>query len=257
MKKLFFIFGSLIIFFILYPLFQLIFSVSLETLLSTVIEKEVINSITLTLRASFSATCFALIFGVPLAYVLVRYKFYGKKIIEGIVDLPVIIPHSAAGIALLTVWGRKSLFGKLTGVSIMGTEIAISVAMFFVSVPFLVNSVKNGFKLIDPRYEKVAITLGASPLKVFFTISLPMVKKSILSGAIMMWARGISEFGAVIVLAYHPMVAPILIYDRYEAYGLKYAKPVAVILILVCLIVFVLLRVLEDRKKIRKNYDKN
>ena len=161
--------------------------------------------------------------------------------------LPVIIPHTAAGIALLSVWGRKSLFGQLTGMSIMGTEIAISVAMFFVSVPFLINAVKNGFKLIDPRYEKVAITLGASPLRAFFTISLPMVKRSILSGSIMMWARGISEFGAVIILAYHPMITPILIYDRYEAFGLKYARPVAVVLILICLLVFISLRFLEDK----------
>ncbi|MCK5761211.1 MAG: ABC transporter permease, partial [Candidatus Delongbacteria bacterium] len=143
--------------------------------------------------------------------------------------------------------GRKSLFGQLTGMSIMGTEIAISVAMFFVSVPFLINAVKNGFKLIDPRYEKVAITLGASPLRAFFTISLPMVKRSILSGSIMMWARGISEFGAVIILAYHPMITPILIYDRYEAFGLKYARPVAVVLILICLLVFISLRLLEDK----------
>ena len=133
------------------------------------------------MRASLWSTLAALIFGIPLAYVLVRCDFFGKKIIEGIVDLPVIIPHSAVGIALLSVWGRKSLFGKLTGLSIMGTEVAISVAMFFVSVPFLINSVKNGLKLVDERYEKVAYTLGASPTKTFFTITLPMIRKSILS----------------------------------------------------------------------------
>lgn len=217
--------------------------------MDTILEKEVATSIFLTLRSSFWATSSAIMFGVPLAYVIARYNFKFKKIVEGIIDIPVIIPHSAAGIALLTVWGRKSFFGELTGISIMGTEAAISIAMFFVSVPFLINSVKNGFKLIDPRYEKVAITLGAKPIIAFFTISLPMVKKSIISGAIMMWARGISEFGAVIVLAYHPMIAPILIYDRYEAFGLKYARPVAVILILVCLTVFILFRIFEDRKR--------
>ncbi|MBN1969458.1 MAG: ABC transporter permease [Candidatus Delongbacteria bacterium] len=249
MKYLFYTLGFLIILFILYPLMQMIFSVSGDILLDTIVDDEVITSILLTLRASLWSTLFALLLGVPLAYILVRFNFPLKKIVEGIVDLPVIIPHSAAGIALLSVWGRKSLFGDLTGFSIMGTEASISIAMFFVSVPFLVNSVKNGFKLIDHRYEKVAITLGASPLRAFITISLPMVKKSILSGSIMMWARGISEFGAVIVVAYHPMTAPILIYDRYEAFGLKYAKPVAVLLILICLLVFIILRIIEDRKK--------
>jgi len=247
MKKIFIPLTTLLIFLIVFPLINMIFGVSVSEIFNTLLDKEVTSSIFLTLRASLWSTVFALIIGVPTGYLIARNNFFGKKIIEGIIDLPVIIPHTAAGIALLSVWGRKSLFGQLTGMSIMGTEIAISVAMFFVSVPFLINAVKNGFKLIDPRYEKVAITLGASPLKAFFTISLPMVKKSVLSGSIMMWARGISEFGAVIILAYHPMITPILIYDRYEAFGLKYARPVAVVLILICLLVFISLRLLEDR----------
>ncbi|NOR45570.1 MAG: ABC transporter permease subunit [Candidatus Delongbacteria bacterium] len=247
MKKIFIPLAALLIFFIAFPLINMIFGVSISEIFDTLLDKEVTSSIFLTLRASLWSTIFALIVGVPTGYLVARYNFRGKKIIEGIIDLPVIIPHTAAGIALLSVCGRKSLFGQLTGMSIMGTEIAISVAMFFVSVPFLINAVKNGFKLIDPRYEKVAITLGASPLRAFFTISLPMVKRSILSGSIMMWARGISEFGAVIILAYHPMITPILIYDRYEAFGLKYARPVAVVLILICLLVFISLRLLEDK----------
>ena len=247
MKKLFIPLAALLIFFIAFPLINMIFGVSMSEIFNTLLDKEVTSSIFLTLRASLWSTIFALIVGVPTGYLVARNDFRGKKIIEGIIDLPVIIPHTAAGIALLSVWGRKSLFGQITGMSIMGTEIAISVAMFFVSVPFLINAVKNGFKLIDPRYEKVAITLGASPLRAFFTISLPMVKRSILSGSIMMWARGISEFGAVIILAYHPMITPILIYDRYEAFGLKYARPVAVVLILICLLVFISLRFLEDK----------
>ena len=246
-KKLCWVLGLVIIFFIVYPLANMILQVTGVQFFETLKDPEVIGSIFLTLRASLWATLAAIIFGVPLAYALVRTNFKGKKIIEGIVDLPIIIPHSAAGIALLAVWGRKSLFGKLTGLSIMGTEIAISVAMFFVAVPFLVNSVKNGLKLVDRRFENVAITLGASRPRAFFTVTLPMVRKSIISGSIMMWARGISEFGAVMVLAYHPMIAPVLIYDRYEAFGLKYARPVAVLLILICLVVFITMRAVEDK----------
>ena len=253
LKKIFIPLAAVLIFLILYPLINMLFGVSLSEIFRTLADKEVIGSIVLTLRSSLWATLFALIVGIPAGYLLARNDFTGKKLIEGIIDLPVIIPHTAAGIALLSVWGRKSLFGQMTGMSIMGTEVAISVAMFFVSVPFLINAVKSGFKLIDPRYEKVAVTLGATPLKAFFTVSLPMVKKAVISGAIMMWARGISEFGAVIILAYHPMITPILIYDRYEAFGLKYARPVAVVLILICLLVFISLRLLEDKG--RKKFD--
>ncbi len=245
MRKIFTLFGLLIIFFILYPLVNLVLSTEASKFFEGFRDSEVTASILLTLRASLWATLIALFFGTPLAWILGRYKFPFKRVVEGIIDLPVIVPHTAAGIALLSVWGRNSMFGRVSGISIMGSEVAISIAMFFVSVPFLINSVKSGVKLVDPRYEKAAITLGASPIQAFLTVTVPLLRRSILSGAIMMWARGISEFGAVVVLAYHPMIAPVLIYDRYEAFGLRYARPVAVILILVCLTVFIILRGIE------------
>ena len=101
---------------------------------------------------------------------------------------------------------------------------------------------------MDVRYEKTAITLGASPWKAFTTVSLPMARKSIISGGIMMWARGISEFGAVVILAYHPMTAPVLIFERFQNFGLSYAVPVTVLLIIISLIIFTILRMIEDRK---------
>jgi molybdate/tungstate transport system permease protein len=249
MKNVFIILGGIIVFFILFPLVGMIFEVSMDELFAAAFDEEVISSIFLTFRASLWATIAAVFFGVPFSWVLARFDFRGKKLIEGIIDLPVIIPHTAAGIALLSVWGRHSFFGQTTGLSIAGTEAAISVAMFFVSVPFLVNSLKSGLKLIDPRYEKVACTLGATPFTAFFTVTLLMLKKHLLNGSIMMWARGISEFGAVVVLAYHPMIAPVLIYDRYESFGLKNARPVAVLLILICFLIFIVLRMIGERSR--------
>ncbi|MCG2760221.1 MAG: ABC transporter permease [Candidatus Delongbacteria bacterium] len=247
MKKIFVIFLIILILSISLPLLNMFLKVSVQDLIKTLLDEEVTKSIFLTLRASLWSTSAALIVGVPASYILARHNFFGKRILEGIIDIPVIVPHTAAGIALLTVLGRRSLFGEITGISIMGTETAISVGMFFVSVPFLINQVKTGFRLIDERYEKVAYTLGATPFQTFYKVSLPLVKKSIMSGSIMMWARGISEFGAVVILAYHPMIAPVLIYDRYESFGLNYARPVAVLLITICLIVFIVLRFVEHK----------
>lgn len=241
--------GFLLVLFIAVPILRMLFSSDPGTLANTAAQADVHTSIFLTLRASLWATLAGLITSVPLAWILARRQFRGKKIIEGLIDLPVMIPHTAAGIALLSVWGRHSVFTKLTGFNIIGTEIAISMGMFFVSSPFLVNAVKEGFKLIDERFEKTAVTLGATPWKAFRTVSLPMVKKSIVSGSIMMWGRGISEFGAVIILAYHPMVAPVLIFERFQNFGLKYAIPVTGLLMLISLIVFISLRLFEDRKK--------
>jgi len=248
LKILFSFLGTLLILFIVVPLVRMLVSVGPSDLAKTAMEPEVMASVVLTFRASLWATIAAFILGIPLAFVLARSRFFGQKIIEGLIDIPVIIPHTAAGIALLMVWGRQSLFARLTGISIIGTEAAISIGMFFVSVPFLINSAKAAFRLIDIRFEKTAISLGASPWQAFKTVSLPMAKKGIVSGGIMMWARGISEFGAVVVLAYHPMTAPVLIFERFQNFGLEYAVPVTVLLILISLLIFILLRIFEDRQ---------
>ncbi len=247
-KYLFVIPGVLLLLFLGYPLLRMIFNVDPKILIDTAGEKEVLDSVFLTLRASLFSTIAALFTGIPLAYIFARKEFPGKKFIEGLIDIPVIIPHTAVGIALLSAWGRHSHIHELTGINIVGTEAAISMAMFFVSVPFLINSVKSGFRLIDPGYENTAITLGASPWQAFYTVSLPMVKKSIISGSIMMWGRGISEFGAVIILAYHPVTAPVLIFERFQNFGLRYALPVTVIMIGLSLTIFFLVRLYEGRK---------
>ncbi len=247
-KALFSFLGFLVVLFIAVPIFMTLVSTEPDILVKTAGDSEVYKSIFLTLRSSLWATLTALMLGIPLAYILARRDFKGRKIVEGIIDLPIVIPHTAAGIALLIVWGRRSWLAKFSGIDLIGTEIAISLGMFFVSVPFLVNAVKEGFKLVDERYEKTAITLGATPWKAFWTISLPMVKKSVISGSIMMWGRGISEFGAVVVLAYHPITAPILIFERLQNFGLDYALPVAAILILISLVIFIVVRMFGDKR---------
>jgi molybdate/tungstate transport system permease protein len=241
----FFLLGLVMILFLVLPLATMVLSVSPKLLWTTLLEEEVYHSILLTVVSGLWATFFGLAFGVPLAYHLARHRFPGKRLIEGLIDLPVVIPHSAAGIALLAVFGRRFYGGKLfglLGLNFVGDEPGIVIAMMFVSVPFLINAARDGFLTVDPRMEQVAQSLGASPWKTFWTITLPLARRSILTGAMLMWSRGISEFGAVIILVYHPMVAPILLWDRFETYGLKYAEPVAVLLLLMCIIIFVTLR---------------
>jgi molybdate/tungstate transport system permease protein len=244
--------GILLIILLTLPLINMIVTSDPEILRRTLADREVFNSILLTLRTALWATLAGLFLGVPLAYLLARQDFPGKSILQGLVDLPIMIPHTAMGVALLMIYGKKFMLGGLfnsLGISFVGTEAGISLAMAYVSMPFLVNAARDGFLSVDTRLEKVARTLGASPWQVFFKISLPLCRQAIVSGAIMMWARGISEFGAVVILVYHPMVAPILIWERFESYGLKYARPVAVLLIIICLFVFAGLRFLAARKQ--------
>jgi molybdate/tungstate transport system permease protein len=252
LKGLFLLLGGLILLFIIVPVAKMIFASSPSILMESLRDSEITSSIILTLYAALLATVIGFVLGVPLAYLLAKTQFPGKRLVEGIIDLPLVIPHSAAGIALLFVFGRHYFMGQafdVIGLRFLDSLGGIVIAMLFVSVPFLIDSAKEGFQKVDPRLENVARTLGATPWRTFTRISFPLARRSITAGCILMWARGMSEFGAVIIIAYHPMIAPVLVYEKFETYGLNYARPIAVILILISLFVFVVLRLLLYRRE--------
>ena len=186
---------------------------------------------------------------------MARHVFRGKRIIQGLIDLPVVIPHSAAGIALLTVISKNGFLGKAAaglGLSLVGTIGGIILAMAFVSLPFLFNAARDSFEAVDRRLEYAAMNLGASRSKTFLTISLPLAKNGIISGMIMMFARGMSEFGAIVIIAYYPMVTPVMIYDRFASFGLDASRPVALLFIIIALIVFVIIRLIARRSYVTR-----
>nr|MCK4906407.1 ABC transporter permease [Spirochaetota bacterium] len=251
--RLIFIFvGGLILLFIIAPIAGIFLNTSAGDFLKTGLDKEVRSSIWLTLWTSMAGTLLLSIAAIPFSYLMARKDFPFKSIILAIIDIPVIIPHSAAGIAILGVLAPNSFIGKFAaklGISFIGNPIGIMIAMAFVSIPFLINSAKNGFEAVPERLEKAALSLGASRSRVFFSISLPLAYRSIITGLVMMWARGLSEFGAVIIVAYNPMITPVLIYQRFTAFGLKYARPVAAVFILVVLVIFMILRFISREKR--------
>jgi molybdate/tungstate transport system permease protein len=242
--------GGLILLFIIAPLAGMFLKAGFGNTLATIQEKEVTDSFFLTISTAFSATLICSLAAIPLAYLLARRSFPFKGLVSGIIDLPVVIPHSAAGIALLGFISRDSAIGGLAdsaGLTLVGSPFAISAAMAFVSLPFLINAARDGFSAVPERLEHAALNLGASQTRVFFLISVPLAWRSIITGFIMMFARGMSEFGAVVIVAYHPMIAPVLIFERFSSFGLKYATPVAVLFILVSLIVFIGLRLIVKK----------
>jgi len=242
--------AGLLLLFLLAPLIGLFLSTTPLSLFETAQEPEVQKSIWLTISSSMAATLIFSIGAIPLAYLLARKKFIFKRILLGIINIPVIIPHSAAGIALLGIISRDTLLGKIAeslGFSFVNNPAGIMVAMAFVSLPYLINAAIDGFIGVPERLEKVALTLGASKSRVFFTISLPLAWRSILTGLIMMWGRGLSEFGAVIIIAYHPMITPVMIFERFSSYGLQYATPVTVLFISICLAIFVAMKVISKK----------
>jgi molybdate/tungstate transport system permease protein len=249
---IFLILSSLILLFIIAPLAGMFLQTTGSQLFSAVNDKAVTGSIWLTLWVAFSATFLCALFAIPLAWLLARKNFPFKKLVQGAIDLPVVLPHTAAGIALLGFISGDGLAGKAAssvGLSLINNPAGIAVAMAFASVPFLINSARDGFASVPERLEKAALNLGASSSRVFFTISLPLAWRSIVSGFVMMFARGMSEFGAVVIIAYHPMTAPVLIYERFGSFGLNYARPAAVLFVIVALAVFIVLRLIPATKK--------
>ncbi|WP_234970986.1 ABC transporter permease [Desulfonauticus submarinus] len=224
----------------------------LKDLALTIQDKEVLNALLRSILTSLSATLIAFVLGTPLAYLLARKEFKGKKIVQGIIDLPIMIPHPVIGIAILGLASRNTVLGQIfqsLGIQIMGTYTGIITVLTFVGLPFYINTARDGFESVSPRLEYVARSLGAGPWSAFFRITFPLAWRNIISGMIMCLARAISEFGAVIIVAYHPMTAPVLIYERFTAYGLKYSQPVAVWLIFISLVLFVSMRFLSPKTR--------
>jgi molybdate/tungstate transport system permease protein len=227
------------------PLGEMLTAPGLSDLLYALQDPEVLKALARSLGTSLSAASLCILFGTPLAYLLARRQFLGRRVVEGLIDLPIMIPHPVIGIAILSLMGRNHALGRFLsdiGIEVMGTYTGIITVLTFVGLPFYVNTVKNGFEAIPERLEKASRSLGASMGSTFARITLPLAWRNMVLGMIMCTARAISEFGAIVIVAYHPMTAPVLIYERFTAYGLKYSQPVAVWLILVSLSLFVLMR---------------
>ncbi len=251
LRIVFIILGSVVLLFIIAPLTGMFLSVKSPALFETVNDPLVSASIIRTLVISAAATLVASIFALPLAYILARKKFPLKGLVEAVIDIPVVIPHSAAGIAILGFISRDSLLGSAAGsvgITLTGSPFAIGLAMAFVSIPFLINSARDGFAAVPERLEKAAGTLGAKPFKIFTEITLPLARRSVITGLVLMFARGMSEFGAVVIVAYHPMTTPVMIFDRFNSFGLDYARPVAALFVTITLIVFMILRLYSKRR---------
>jgi len=248
--------GVIILLFITYPIINTLSWTNPEVLLQSLGDREVIQSIYLSIWAATLTTVVSLLLGVPFAYLLARKEFRGKSLVESIVDIPIMIPHTVAGICLLTVVSPRSWVGRTLetlGIEVLGTIMGTVLAMTFVSMPLLTNAAREAFKWVPPRMENVSRTLGATQVQTFFQITFVLVWRDILTGIILTWARAVSEFGAVIILAYHPMIAPALIYERFTTYGMTYAVPVTTILIAICLVVFILLRLVASTRGERRD----
>src|SRR3954467_12879257 len=157
-----------------------------------------------TVLSAAGATVVVLPFGVALAWVLARRRFPGRTLVETLVSLPLVMPPVATGLILLALLSRRGPIGRLLeplGIDVVFTWKAVVLAMGLMGLPLLVRTARAGFEQVNARYESVAATLGASPARIFLTISLPLAWPAVLAGAVLAFARALGEFGATVIVA--------------------------------------------------------
>jgi molybdate/tungstate transport system permease protein len=242
------LFASLFLLFLLAPVLGLVVSGGAAGVRQLVTDPELRDAIGLTVLTATTATLFAILGGTPVAYLLARRRFAGRAVVVAILDLPLLVPHPVAGIALLLVLGRASPLGSVllgAGLRLTGSVFGIVCAMLFVAAPLYVGGAREAFIRVDRRYEAVARTLGDDAWRAFRRITLPLSVRGLTAAAIVMWARAVSEFGAIVILTYNPKVVSVLSYDRFTSLGLGAALPVAAVLVLLALVPLAALRALR------------
>ncbi len=185
--------------------------------------------ITSSISATIATVVIAL-FGVPLGYVLARFNFPGKSIVSVAIYLPLVFPPVVSGIILLVLFGPYGLIGAPLaniGLEVDDTLAGIVLAQVFVAAPFVIVASRAAFESIDPQLERVAATLGHSRWSLFWRVSLPLARGGIIAGLILAWMRALGEFGATVVLAYHPYTIPVYTFVQLSGVGVAGALPLA------------------------------
>ncbi len=203
------------------------------------------DALALSLWTSTLALAIAIVTGTPVAYWLARARFHGKGAVEALIDLPIVLPPTIAGVALLTAFGRNGLLGEPLdswfGLTLGFSTTAVVMAQLFVGAPFYVRAARAGFASVDAQYERVALTLGASRLRAFVRIVLPLSWPSLAAGAALCWARALGELGATLIFAGNlqgeTQTMPLAILSAFEsASGLTAAVALSLLLLIVALV---------------------
>ena len=245
--------ASVLLLFLAAPVLTLVGEGGAEGIKRLGSDGELRASLALTGLTATVATLLGVLAGTPLAWILARKQFPGRAVLSAFLDLPLLIPHPVAGIALLLLLSRDSAVGGTAlefGLRIVGTPLGIIAAMLFVSAPLFVSGAREAFAKVDERYEGVARTLGDPPWRAFRRVTLPLSGRGLLASAVVMWARAVSEFGSIVIITYNPKVASVLSYDRFTTFGLAEALPVAAALVILALVPLTLLRALRTDRGI-------
>ena len=228
---------------------------------ATIIDPRVVASLRLSFGASLLAALINAVFGLLVAWVLVRYRFPARRILDALVDLPFALPTAVAGIALTAVYASNGWIGSLLvplGIKVAFTPLGVVLALTFIGLPFVVRTVQPVLEDVEPEVEEAAATLGANRWQTFAKVILPAVSPALLTGFTLAFARAVGEYGSVIFIAGNmPMVseiAPLLIIVKLEQYDYAGATSIAVVMLVISFLLLLLINLLQwwsGRKAVR------
>jgi molybdate transport system permease protein len=239
--------------FILLPLVALLVHTPPATLIASLSGDMAISALKLSMETTAVALLLTLVFGTPAAYILARWQFPGRRVLDSLVDLPIVVPPAVAGVALLLAFGREGLFApelSALGIQLSFSTPAVVLAQIFVASPFYVRSARAGFISVDRVLEDASTTLGYGGWGTFRRVTVPMALPTLVAGAVLTWARALGEFGATIMFAGNligvTQTMPLAVYLSLESGDLDGAVALSVVLVIVSLTVSLLVRLIGD-----------
>lgn len=233
--------------FLISPIIAL-FTFSWGESLDLIFDSFVLQALIISLKSTFISLLIIIALGMPTAYYMARYYFWGKGFVEIILQLPLVLPPAVAGLLLLVTFGRNGLIGKYLspfGIQLPFTFIAVVIAQVFIAMPIFIQAARTGFEKVDRELENCAAVLGGSTLQIFLGVTIPLSKNALITGAILSWARALAEFGATMLfagnLAGKTQTLPLAIYTAMEV-DLNLSMGIAVCLVVVSIAVLIILK---------------
>ncbi len=242
---------------VLIPLFSVLLTLSDSTFAdfwSVVTDKQTVATYKVSLSCAAIAAVVNVVFGILLAWILTRYKFPLRRVLDGLIELPFALPTAVAGIALTTLYSDKGWVGgwfdKL-GIKISYTTVGIVIAMIFIGIPFVVRSIQPVLEKLDPQYEEAASALGASRSRIFFKVVFPEILPAALTGFGLAFARCIGEYGSVVFIAgnipYETQITPLIIMNKLEQFNYAAATSIALVMVIFAFILLFGINLLQAR----------
>lgn len=217
--------------------------------IDTVLDPRVIASYKLSFGASLAAALINVAFGVLLAWVLVRYRFPGKKIIDGLVDLPFALPTAVAGIALTTVYAPNGWIGSLLGFKVAFTPIGVVIALIFIGLPFVVRMVQPVLQNLEKEVKEASSSLGASRLQTFRKVIFPELLPAALAGFTLAFARSLGEYGSVVFIAgnmpFKTEITPLIILTKLEQFDYSGATAIATVMLVTSFLLLLVINLIQ------------